>query len=277
MHVIEIPEKGKTVEIPSNWDECSIEELNLILKFAFQVSSGELSYGEFRLKVFCLLTSFQVSQNYHYNNRLGLLDNLNENIYKLSAELCSWCFLETGNMKDNKFQLNYNSVRNPFPSIEIKGIKYSGPDDLLGNLTFSEFRNAISLMQEYFQCVQVQDTTDTELALDNFISILYKCEGCSAVLTYVKHSVLIWFCYCINYIQTEPIIIDGNELDIYLLFPKNGSSSTNVKQSLGWSGLLFEVAESGIFGNVEAADKTNLFQILAFLYKKYLDNKKSKK
>ncbi|MBP3944410.1 hypothetical protein J5U18_12750 [Sphingobacteriaceae bacterium WQ 2009] len=277
MHVIEIFEKGKVLEIPAHWDECSIEQLNSMLKYAFQVSVGKLSYGEFRLQVFCLLTGFQVAPKYQYHNRLGLSDAINENLYKLSAELCSWCFLESGSKQDFKVQLNYTSIRNPFPCIEISGKHCTGPDDLLGNLTFAEFRNGLSIMQDYFQCIQNEEIAEAEGLLNTFISLLYKSEDCTKVELYIKQAILIWFCYCIHFIQSEPIVIDGNELDIFLLFPKNDSPSNQTKQSLGWSGLLFEVAESGIFGNVEAADQTNLFQILAFLYKKYLDNKKLKK
>lgn len=140
-----------------------------------------------------MLTRFQIAPKYQYHNRLGLSDAINENLYKLSAELCSWCFLESGSKQDFKVLLNYTSIRNPFPSIEISGKQFAGPEDLLGNLTFAEFRNGLSLIQEYFQCMQNEDITEAEEVLNTFISSFYKSEYCAKLESYIKQSILIWF------------------------------------------------------------------------------------
>lgn len=50
---------------------------------------------------------------------------------------------------------------------------------------------------------------------------------------------------------------------------EQGDANKPIERSLGMSGILFSVAESGIFGNIEKADDTLLLRVLM----KLLDDK----
>src|SRR5690606_7756746 len=125
MHIIEIPDKNKTIEIPDDWDDCTPEQAQYLLRLAFDVMSGQLSIGAFRIKVFKFLTGLKLGFTYHVRQRLKLNNEVNSMIYLLSEQLCGWIF---DKKEDSTYELRFESVRNFFP---VLAKSYHGPEDLL--------------------------------------------------------------------------------------------------------------------------------------------------
>ncbi|MGJ1419988.1 hypothetical protein ACR79T_10205 [Sphingobacterium spiritivorum] len=289
MYTIEIEDKGLLIELPSAWEECNDIQVNYILTHAFLVMSGHLSIAEFRLKVFCLFTGLKLGLLYQIRQRLNLNKIINEQIYRLSKQLCNWVFERTEDIADEKYELRYNTIINFFPTLCDNLI---GPQDLLSDITFGEFKAAIAVMDEYFD-----EKDNPELAgerLNYLLAMLYRpvkdgarCsfqgfvvepDAVKNVPAWIKQSILIWFTNCIKAIQTETLTINGIEIDFSTLFPQhNGTQSKSNKINFGWTGVLFEIAESGVFGDAKSTSETNLFEILQYLMKKNQENKSSKK
>ncbi|HWK58106.1 MAG TPA: hypothetical protein VNQ80_12240 [Parapedobacter sp.] len=296
MHTLEIPEKNKTIALPSCWEECTREQSDYILQRAFEVVSGTIDFAAFRIYVFAHLTGFEITPQYHVTRRLAHAqhEEITATIYRLAEQLCAWPFTTAPAIDDEppRMELNIDTVKNMLTKISAGGNSFYGPADLLGDLTFGEFRAAVREMDAHIAAAKDPDTASEALdALNRFMAVLYRPgqnhrrsafdateTGKYALLTraiplWQKQTTLLWFSYCIKYIQSEDIIIDGQTINLAVLFPKSTAASGTAKKGIGWAGLLFDVAKEGIFGDAEKTDKAGLFDILIYLYKNHLDNK----
>ena len=282
MHSIEIPDKNLTIELPSSWDDCTHEQAHYILERAFAVMDGTLSIGEFRLQVFRHLAGLKTGITYLIRQRLGLNTEANARIYQLSAQLCSWIFEK---QEDNTYQLQFETVHNFFPVLLEK--EY-GPQDLLADLTLGEFKTALSALDQYFECKENEQEAQEYLHL--FLATIYrpKYEDTGEkvpfhqyfphppifekVPMWQKQCIVIWFSYCVKCLQSEELTINGIDIDLSVLFPQSKGSS-NRKINLGWTGVLLDIAESGVFGDATTTSRTPLYDVLIYLLKKHQDQK----
>lgn len=281
MHIIEIPDKNKTIPIPAGWDDCTPEQGQYLLRYAFDVMDGRLSIGAFRTKVFKYLTGLKVGFAYHVRQRLKLNNEVNSIIYLLSEQLCSWIFTK---QEDDTFELNFETVINFFP---VLANNQYGPADLLADMTLGEFKTVISIVDQYF------DTKEDEVMamehIDLFLAMIYRPKANGVRIPFHKHvpdptvfakvplwqkqCIVIWFTYCVKCLQAEELTINGIDVDLSVLFPKNESGTGGRKVNLGWTGVLLDIAESGVFGDAAHASQTPLYDVLIFLLKKHQDQK----
>ena len=281
MHTLDITQKGVHIEIPSEWDDCSPEQVHFILKNAFLVMDGSLSIADFRIKVFAHLTGLKIGLKDRIYQRLGLNKLINEKIFLFSQELCDWIFSKN---EDDNYELNFNSVLNYFPVLEGK---FYGLDHLLADISLSEFKSALSLINQYFDSKTNEE--DSETYLNYFIATLYRPKNSQGVklplseyilepdnfkkiAIWKKQIIAIWFSYCVKCLQEEDVVIDGMDVNFSVLFPKpNGARNNRQKVNLGWNGVILDIAESGVFGDAEHTGKTLLYDVLIYLLKKHQD------
>jgi len=299
MHTIEIAEKGKVITVPECWDECTAEQAEYILKKAFQVSAGVIDVNTFRVLIFCHLTGFKVTPAYHFAKRLRLDSWLASNamIYQLAEQLCSWPFSQVRTFADDdtpRLELSLDTVKNLFPIIKSGGNTFYGPADLLADLTFSEFRSALREMDAHLDYARDPETANEAIdALNRFMAVLYRPRDSKSgqrmsfrsddlykyahlvkiIPLWQKNTTLLWFAYCVKYIQTEDINVDGQTINLSVLFPKSTGGTGTAKKGIGWAGLLYDIAKEGPFGDAEKTDNVGLFDILLYMYKNHLDNK----
>ena len=89
---------------------------------------------------------------------------------------------------------------------------------------------------------------------------------------WMQWGVYAWFAYFCHYLFTGTFIIDGLELCFAPVFDrhrKSPAAQPGIIQNLGMNSVLYSVAESGIFGNVDATDDTLLLRVMM----KLLDDK----
>lgn len=286
MHTIEIPQKELIVDIPSEWDECTSDQVHFMLEKAFQVINGTLSLAEFRIQIFVLFTGLKFGPGYYIKQRLGYNTEINERIYLLSEQLCGWIFEKN---EEDTFELSYQTVINFFP---ILLNKYHGPDDLLSDITLAEFKQAIAMLNDYFEAKE--DPERADLFLNYFIATLYRPKDKNGIKvpfhSYViepilfelvepwrKQAIAIWFSYCIKCLQEEDLVIQGIDVNFSTLFPSGSTNpTTHRKVNLGWTGVVLDIAESGVFGDASKTGQTLLYDILIFLLKKHHDQSKQK-
>lgn len=286
MNTLEFPSKKEIIEIPAEWDECSVSQVRYILNKAFCVMNGKLSLLDFKVHVFSKFTGIKFGFLHFIREKLGMNKVINERIFQLSELFCSWVFDK--NVEGN-IELNYRTIRNNFPLLNDK---FFGPADLLADITLNEFKTALSFLHQYFE--NCSDSDQGSLYLDYFIATIYRPKNCHGnrisfhkyiiepsvfenVHSWEKQMIAIWFSYCVRCLQEEDIVIDGIDVNLSVLFPKSSSNQNNSqKASLGWTGIILDIAESGVFGDAESTGNTMLYDVLLYLLKKHQDQPKQK-
>ena len=172
-------------------------------------------------------------------------------------------------------QLMYDCTVNLLP----KWRYLQGPASHGADLTFGEFRQAAAVINKYNA---EHDPTD----LRALCAILYrkpvKDKGCALrepfraqymgrymgavryMPEWIQWGIYSWFAYFCNYLFTGAFIIDGVEVCFAPVFERHRKSpeaQPGIIQNLGMNSVLYSVAESGVFGNVDATDDLSLIHI----------------
>lgn len=304
MNLVELPDRSFRKEIPSTWDEMDQETAKFCLKQAVLASQGLITPEEAQVRCLYLLLDIERDATSVMKERMlteEQLEEKNSRIYLLCQQLVP--FLFEANAKGQK-EISYHTVLNHFPKLKAGKVVLYGPSHLLADLTFGELRAAVEEMQAYFD-------TKEEDHLSQMIACLYRPER-QDWEAWQKHeqydgrrrepfnrarvesnamiagrlgqvdrtAVLLWFSYCLQYIQTQDLLISGREINLSPLFPGAGQGSGEPlrpdQRGAGWTGVLFQVSEQRVFGGMESADRTGFFDILVYLYEKHLENVKAK-
>ena len=294
MTEIEIYGSDKKVSIPSSWSEMTPEQV----RFVFRTYDRFLHHGssplEFNIKV---LYHFIGIRRTWRNTVLEVLfpdrlKKISENIYRLCEECLAFLFtkIEDG---DTHVRLSYDAVSNSLPEVRGRiGQPLIGPADLLQDLTFSEFRHASSAMNAFFRTMNVAD-------LDECLAILYRKRSrkpnragryvrdidnrtmakdirrISKLPAWQKNLIMMWFANCLKYLQEGGVNIDGEEIDMSLMF--SGDKENSSELSFTWNDLLVQIARDQSIGNIERVDEEPLFSIFSLMWSNYKENRRNEK
>lgn len=308
MHTLEIVEKGIMVQLPESWDEMSHKQAHYCLKQANLLLEREISETTFLIRCFYHLANIKRDFISVIWERIIPEDKVltkNANAFLLAEKLLAFMFKETldesGQILSREFC--YETVINQFSTFKVGGKVFTGPQDLLADISFAEFRTALEELTKFLE------TRDRD-QLCRLLAVLYRpqlknlkhlkkrtdyngktkvlfnanrVEADSKLLAWLPvwqlNGMLLHFTYCVHYIKENDIELEGRVLNFSPLFPKPKATDVNAKPkpSTGWAGVLFGIAEKGVFGNAEHTDQTNLFDILIFLFENYLQNKEIEK
>lgn len=265
---IEAYGSGRATEIPSGWAE---------------MSPAQICYA-FRLFGRCgSPLEFNVRMLYYF---LGLRmrspkGNTAENVYLLCEQCLGFLFTEDGGMP----RLFLDTVANPLPRVG----RLWGPGELLQDLTFGEFRAAAMAVQAFGRS---QDSSD----LDDCLAILYRSRyrktnragryagpmsgrgfrrdrrRAARMHPWQKSLVLSWFCCCLQYLQREKLVLNGEEVDLSQLFAPEGSASKG--PTVTWNDLLVQLAKDQTIGNIDRVDEEPLFSVLQILWSNHKEAKR---
>ena len=223
MTTIEIYENGKRAEIPSSWAEIPVKTIRKIFRIHDRVlkSSGG-SLLEFNVRVLYLLLEIRLSLKVMLHP-----GDAPENVYRLCEQTLGFLFRE----EENKAHLSFDDVRNPMPRVG----RLHGPADLLQDLTFGEFRQAAMSLQQFFNGCDIAD-------LDDCIAVLYRRRHgrtnragrrvapmgsrkffadrrrVEKMAPWRKNLIMMWFSACLKYLQTQKLVLNGEEVDMAALF-----------------------------------------------------------
>ena len=268
MTKIEAYPSGHASEIPSSWAEMTPEQI----RYAFRL------YGRCGSPL-----EFNVRRLYKF---LGLRmrppkGNTAENVYLLCEQCMGFLFQEENGVA----RLALDTVVNPLP----RAGRLHGPADLLQDLTFGEFRAAAMAVQAFGRSREAGD-------LDDCIGILYRSRyrkanragrhvgplsgrgfdrdrrAAARLRLWQKNLVLAWFCRCMQYLQTERLLLNGEEVDLSLLFAPDGSGSKG--PAVTWNDLLVQIAKDQTIGNIDRVDEEPLFSVLQILWSNYKEAKR---
>jgi hypothetical protein len=299
MNKLTIPAKNIDVEYPSSWDEIGVKDAERIGEIMYLAYTGKIDYDMARkLAVDSFIGRVNKPNKPDFNE-----DSLNYwgNESKL-ADTVDFLFVrrredgdrrpETGGRRreagEGRPETGVETVSiNPkfctqlMPVVKVGWRKYVGPKDLLADVTIYEFKEASWRIGKYAQ-------TLNDMYLDELFAILYrrdrqkvKSSGreqereienglrvAKRVPVGVKFMIYLFFLGCMNWMRDEPVEIDGREIDFGCLFPK-ASANTGDKtddDNTGMAGILFQMAESGVFGNMEETSRVSMWDVFLRLY-----------
>lgn len=291
MTEIEIYGTGRKGLIPSSWDEMSAEQIQGVFRIYDECTRQGLSTLDFSVRVLYFFLGIRPSgrafrRRMRYPARRA---RHAENVYRLCDSCLGYLFTEGEDTGDGA-KLAYASVVNSLPEIRgVFGRPLIGPADLLQDLSFGEFRHAATALNAFFQSHDVQD-------LDECIAHLYrrrsnKTNRCgrfvsdvdnatfykdvkrvSRLLSWQKNLIMMWFAACLKYLQTDTVIIDGEAVNMSLLFASEEAGHSDV--SFSWNDLLVQIARDQTIGTIDRVDQEPLFSIFSLMWTNYKENQR---
>ena len=284
MHKIEIPDKNLVINFPSEIDEMTNPQFVRYIYYVLQYVSGKINEEQLKLYLARFLLDVRKGIRYAF---MGPEEKeaCDVNLVRVS-ELMEG-FIEVGKDGERR-EFKLSSVRNFVPKI----LNYHGPGDCFENLTYCEYRTARSFFKSYIK-------DNKEDALDQMVAVLYRpskafwpirkyfrgsdgerrnpfteksnplffkrrVKRISRAPYHIRYAVFLYFSACEDYLRTGKPVVDGNELDFSKLY--TNQSDDGSRSDVGLVGLLYSLAETGVFGNIEQTDNSNLWDVMIRIY-----------
>jgi len=274
MTMIEIPTINFEKEIPASFDEMSSEEFIRFAHLYLELQKGAITLNHLKTEMVFQFLGLKYSK---WRFELMMEEDkakIYENIFLISEKIDFLFNQEVTEDGKINLKVNFPFTKNLIP----KYAGFVGPDDLMNDVTFLEYKNAHVAAMEF---IKSQDETD----LNWLVATLYRrplikwlkkptydefktkkiAEKVSCWPFSVKYAILLNFLAWEEYIRTGTFTIDGNEISFSILFKSSGGDEAN-DGGTGLTGLLFTIAETGVFGNVKSTSEQNLYDILFRLY-----------
>lgn len=271
---IEIPAINWAKDIPSSFNEMSTDDYLLFVRLYLRLLEGEITYQHLKTEMV-----YQFLGIRHNKYRYKMLptyerDQVNENIFLISQHI-GFLFDEIENNGKVNLNVNFSWSNNILPRYR----KHTGFADFLSDLTFQEYKDAHVAAQDFIESSNHSD-------LNRLVAILYRrsrlwCKTCGKIPYnpdksdrnfrhvaawpfFVKYAILLNFLSCEKYLREGNFRIDGQEISFSILFKNDDENSGGA--NAGLTGLLYNLAETGVFGTVKETAKQNLFDILFRLW-----------
>jgi hypothetical protein len=275
--------KQRYIEIPNTWDELTEADWRELLKIRQRVVEHGGRYSEWDITTDTarmLLKHRGVELQINNQDYVLLVGNL--------AKTLGWLWHAEG----NQISLVFRDVRNLLPKLR----EWLGPKDYGTDLTFGEFRQAVTHIRNY------ERTTKPE-ALLALAGLLYRPEA-SAKQKHLQQlyrqpydwdsdkekidrgrqmepwqvwGIYAWFASFCEHLTTGVFIIEGKEVCFAPLFAKSEGGT----ESNGESGSLAQIGhtlgESGVFGTARDVDHTLLLDVMQKLLSDYYSLQRMKK
>ena len=264
----EITFRKKLRNIPSSLDELSKEQYLRYLRLYLMPVSTE----EKRRHLFCILLDLPaVSYNIY---KQDIIDELNTQQSALDAFFT-----------DNFLRLDTTR------QLLKEYCGWTGPGDMLDGMTFGQFISALIMQDEYRRLSDDGDETGSLECLQELTRQLYTAPSTTAATAaaaaaaaaavpdgspsvplpelLILHATN-FFLACYQHIATRPVHINGQDLDLSIIFRTPGGSHASNRtpdDRTGWQGLAFEIAEQGLFGTYNDLMQQPLYDVLLYLYK----------
>ncbi|HZK95506.1 MAG TPA: hypothetical protein VFC67_14965 [Prolixibacteraceae bacterium] len=303
MNELLIPEKKIKVNYPSSWDEIKGENVCRIGEIMHDCYMGKIDYDMARK-----LAADEFLNRVNSDNKPALDEGSVDfwSTESLLADSVDFLF-NREEMKDGNENVSINPkfCTQLVPWVKVGLRWYIGPKDLLSDLTIFEFKEASWRIGKY------SETRDDQY-LNEIFAVLYQPGGLigkrrlrSAIIethsraslqqqdrnyrmaikaaTHVpiglKFMIYLFFIGCMNWLREEAVEIDGNEIRFGCLFPKSRDKTeggASMENDTGMAGILFQMAESGVFGNMEQTSKVSMWDVFLRLLQIHNQIKKMK-
>lgn len=282
MHKLEIPSLGIIREFPENIQECTKEQYIAFAKANLPYLNGKMSLQE--VKITLVYDFLDIKRTLDIPVALENEDPALDHILQIADLLDSFYTVQEQNGTSYRAIKN-ESIQNHIPTFSHNNVSYYGPEAALKSITYGQYLEANNAYQDYA-------TYKEERYLDLLVAILYTTENkvfnskevekislqFKDVDHGIKYGIYLFFGACIKWIstQTELPMSGGASIDLTVLFekPKNNNQ---MPKGIGMLNSLFELAEIGVFGDVEETGNTPLYTVLVYLANKTIEARKNKR
>lgn len=271
-HTINIPQTNNYYYLPKELKHCTPKEAIIFTKLFLLWQSKKIDFETFKIQMCCKILKIKISKKPHKLNT----ENIFYNIYKIS-ELVNSFF----NFENEKLSLKLNLVENPLPFIKIFLKKIFGPSARFSNTTFGQYEDASNLHQLF------NFTNDNKFLyqlLATYYCKNYNKNHTEKIAKKLNKTIpleqaylfLLFFQSTQEYITSSKVLWEGQTIDLSILFANNYKSTSTIP-GLGTKAIAFQIAESGVFGNLKELRAAPLWEVLLRLYdihKRHLDEKR---
>ena len=273
----------KVRSIPEYWEELMPKQFNYLLRKIFVMMRNDIITKEDVLTDFA---DYLCGRNYS----VSLSKRINHLLLvNTASDLLKWIFVEN----EEEVIFDFCTVQNLIPKFK----KLIGPQSAGYDLRFGEYRKACWMYNAY----TINHDMDS---LDGLVGILYRPSTSLRYRNtfngdfrepfnehligkyasrvkhwpeYIKWGIYLWFGYFCKYLMTGEFYIDGTEVSFAPLFQSGGDPDGKSDESLGMTSVLFSLAESRTFGNVDETDNASLFKVMLKLLNDDITAKNLKK
>lgn len=286
------------VEYPSMWEEHTEEQHLFVIQQMLKLYDGKIDVDSFEILVlFHFLGIKYDALAAAKEKRFSFREQeiYYENINRLRDTIRYFFKTEKDENGIEHRVVDYDTIKNFIPRLKVGNNYYYGPDDGFQNLVFIEFLDALNWFKLF------QDTKE-ETYLDKLIAVLYRpevenyeiirkrndfdgnrrvkynrnlvewrAEHLGKLPFYYKWAVYLYFNACYHFITSEEIDVNGITVNLGTLFRKENPDNISSGKGLGMTGLMFKIAETGIFGNVESVAYQNIYDILLVMYQQKVE------
>lgn len=232
---------SKTVEVPSCLDEVSGEQYRQFLILAVLMNRGTISPGQFRVKWLSYLLGMKADYTMY---RREIIRELDGQLEKLDG----FFSYTTGKEGERIVTPILKTGRNLMQ--DFGG--WHGVGDMLNGLTFGNFCDCLDLLQQSKQAAAEKDESTINEIFQDITLKLYRYkdpEKIPAVPSLLAIHAVNFFSAVWEMVLSGPVYIGGEAIDFRILFQKLASEDRKADDKTGWTGIVFEVAASGVFGN----------------------------
>ena len=300
MHKTEIA--GKEVEYASQIEELTPEEFRGFMNLVVLFLDKQIDADMFRRRLVMLLLDVKAGFHYLFLGDRGKW-SVHQSLMYLAESLDSFFVSEKRDGMDVKV-LNLDFIKQMLPRMG----RYYGPSDALQDISLFEYKEARTY---YVSHLKHPHHPLGKMELARLAAVLYRphrkflwlirlmpwFDGREKVLFTSKigqisfekrakdiyktvdyatlYGLFQWFHNCDIFFSTGKIEIDGQEIDLSALYTK-GEVASNMPD-IGIMGLIFSLAESGVFGGIEETSNAGLYDVFARLYqlKKQAEDEKA--
>jgi len=294
MNELLIPEKKIKVNYPSSWDEIKEENVCRIGEIMHDCYMGKIDYDMARK-----LAADEFLNRVNSDNKPALDEESIDfwSTESLLADSVDFLFnREESKDGDENVSINPKFCTQLVPYVKVGLRWYIGPKDLLSDLTIFEFKEASWRIGKYSETRDDQYLNEIFAVLYRGISLTsrkkVRPDGGFTQVKYdqalraaiqvpigLKFMIYLFFIGCMNWLREEAVEIDGNEIRFGCLFPKSRDKTegdAGQENDTGMAGILFQMAESGVFGNMEQTSKVSMWDVFLRLLQIHNQIKKMK-
>lgn len=262
--MIHITTRGKTVDVPQWIDELTPKQYRYYCVLASMLAAATIDLDYFRVRWFSFLAG------------LGHLDYTmlrTEHIAELESqidEVMAGYIIRTGQPSPHDLRVDFDTPRNLLPEIG----NYKGPGDWLNGVTFGEFIECATII-ETMAAAQEEEVAEGYEAIARILYHIPETDHVPGILAF--HAPML-FGNVWKKFQSGPIDINGKKIDFTIIFKSAGPKRPDDKT--GWTGITFEVATAGLFGDVNGVEKSDFWAVMIYLYKckfEYINNLKQQR
>lgn len=238
--------RGRSVQIPSSISELSPRQYKYYVMLAHALGAGAFDLEYFRVRWLSFLIGLG---NADYT---VLKPQYVEELERQAGAIDSF-FVSV----DGRLSLDFNTPINLLPSLG----GYKGPGDWLEGVTYGEFVECLTVV-ESLNGLAEQEVTDGCAHIARVLYHIPPEKEVPEILAFHAPTLLIsvW-----KALLAAPVEINGRKIDFRIIFKGSGGSKADDKT--GWTGITFEVASAGLFGNVHQVEQTDMWSVLLYLYK----------